>query len=383
MQYRPFGKTGRQVSVLGFGCMRLPVLGDDASRIDEPQATEMLRYAIDQGVNYLDTAYAYHDGNSEPFVGRVLQDGYREKVNLATKMPVWLAESADDFDRLLDEQLEKLQTDHLDFYLLHALNHDSWSKVRDLGVRAWSEKARADGRIAYLGFSFHDNLEAFRQIVDDYDDWAFCQIQYNYLDTDVQAGTAGLRYAADKGLGVVIMEPIRGGRLAALPQPIVDILDRLQPRRSLVALALHWVWHHPQVSVVLSGMSTMQQVVENLATADQSRVGIFSPHDLAVFVQARDKYRQMCPIPCTECRYCLPCPNGVFINANFGLYNLAMLHGELAEARRKYSWFVRPDEDISAGACLQCGECEERCPQQIPISEWMPKVHALLGEGED
>jgi hypothetical protein len=296
-------------------------------------------------------------------------------------MPVWLAESAGDFDRLLDEQLEKLHADHIEFYLLHALNQGSWSKVRDLGVLDWAERAAADGRIGHLGFSFHDGPEVFRQIVDGYDHWAFCQIQYNYVDTDVQAGTDGLLYAAGKGLAVVVMEPIRGGSLAVLPEAVMDILNRLQPRRSAVALALHWVWNHPQVSVALSGMSTMQHVVENLATADESEVGIMSDGDMAIIAQARDKYRELCPIPCTQCRYCLPCPNGVFIHANLGLYNLATLHGQLPEARRRYRGFVHPDEDISAAACVQCGECEERCPQEIPIGEWMPAVEALLGDG--
>lgn len=348
--------------------------------IDEPLATEMLRHAIDHGVNYVDTAYNYHRGNSERFVGRALQDGYRQKVNLATKMPVWLAESVDDFDRLLDEQLQRLQIDHLDFYLLHALSHRSWRRVRDLGVLAWAEKAMADGRFSHLGFSFHDDLDAFKLIVDDYDAWAFCQIQYNYVDTSVQAGTEGLLYAADKGLGVVVMEPIRGGRLAVLPGSVMDILHGVEPRCSPAALALHWVWNHPQVSVVLSGMSTMQHVIENLAAADESRVGILSDDTLAICEQARDKIRGLCPIPCTECRYCMPCPNGVFIHANLGLYNLATLHGQVEEARRRYRGFVHPGDDISAGACIQCRECEELCPQQIPISEWMPKVHALLGE---
>ncbi len=380
MQFRTFGRTGKQVSVLGFGCMRLPIVGGDMATIDEPLANEMLRHAIDRGVNYVDTAYAYHGGNSERFVGRALKDGYRQKVNLATKMPVWLAESADDFDRLLDEQLERLQTAHIDFYLLHALSDRSWPKVRDLGVLPWAERSMADGRIGHLGFSFHDDLDAFKLIVDDYDAWAFCQIQYNYVDTDVQAGTEGLLYAADKGLAVVVMEPIRGGRLAVLPEPVTHILDRLEPRHSPAALALRWVWQHPQVSVVLSGMSTMQQVIENLMTADESPVGLLSDDDLVVYEQAGDKIRELCPIPCTECRYCMPCPNGVFIHAMLGLYNLATVHGQLEEARCRYRGFGRPGDDISAGACIQCRECEERCPQQIPISEWMPRVHDLLGE---
>jgi predicted aldo/keto reductase-like oxidoreductase len=363
--------------------MRLPTIGGDDTRIDEPKATRLLRYAIDQGVNYVDTGYHYHGGNSERFVGRALQDGYRERVNVATKMPVWLAESADDFDRLLDDQMEKLQTDHIDLYLLHGLSRQRWARVRDLGVLSWAERAMAGGRIGDLGFSFHDRLEAFKRIVDDYDHWALCQIQYNYVDTDVQAGSEGLYYAAGKGLGVVVMEPIRGGSLAAPPEPVLDILRRLEPRRTPAALALLWVWNHPEVSIALSGMNEMQQVVENLATADESGVGILSDDDLAIIAEAGDRYREVRPIPCTQCRYCLPCPNGVLIHANLELYNLATLHGGLAEARRRYRRFASWERDASAGACIQCGECEERCPQGIAISEWMPEVRALLGESEN
>lgn len=368
------------MSVLGFGCMRLPIVEGDAARIDEPVATRMLRYAIDNGVSYVDTAFNYHQGNSERFLGRALRDGYRDRVNVATKMPVWLVESKDDFDRLLAEQLEKLQTDHVDLYLLHALSRRSWPKVRALGVLNWAERAMVDGRIGHLGFSFHDGPEAFRQIVDDYEHWALCQIQYNYLDTEVQAGAAGLRYAARRGLAVVVMEPIRGGGLAAPPTPVMGILNRLEPRRTPAAVALLWVWNHPEVSIALSGMNTMQQVKENLETADDSKVGILSGRDLSTIAKAADKYRELCPIPCTQCRYCLPCPNGVFIPANLDLYNLATLHDELAQARRRYRGLARPGVEISAGSCIQCGECEERCPQEIPIGEWMPKVHALLGD---
>jgi predicted aldo/keto reductase-like oxidoreductase len=358
-----------------------PVVRHDRGRIDEPLATAMLRHGIDSGVNYVDTAYFYHEGNSEHFVGRALQDGYRQKVHLATKLPTGEVSTADDFDRLLNEQLQRLQTDHVDFYLLHGLNKNRWPKVRDLGVLAWSERARADGRIGHLGFSFHDTLDTFKEISDAYDGWALCQIQYNYVDTDVQAGTEGLRYAADRGLAVVVMEPVRGGRLASLPQPVVEILQQLQPQRSLAALALHWVWNQPEVSVALSGMSTMEQVVENLASADESSVGSLTEDDLAIYEQARDKYRELCPIPCTECRYCLPCPNGVFIHANLAVYNQAKLMGQMEQAKRRYAWFASRGRDMSAAACIQCRECEERCPQGISISEWMPEVHALLAEG--
>lgn len=217
MQYRQFGPVDWKVSALGFGAMRLPVIDNTPNKIDEPEAIRMIRHAIDEGVNYVDTAYPYHGGMSEPLVSRALADGYREKVKLATKSPVWLIHTPDDFHRLLDEQLERLKTDHIDFYLLHALNKLRWPQLRALGIIGEAEKGISDGRIGHLGFSFHDDLETFKGIVDDYDNWTFCQIQYNYMDTDYQAGTEGLKYAADKGMAVVIMEPVRGGQLAGKP----------------------------------------------------------------------------------------------------------------------------------------------------------------------
>jgi len=379
MQYRKFGNLDRNVSALGFGCMRFPVLGGDPGVIDEPEAARMLRYAIDHGVNYLDTAYPYHRGSSERFLGRFLKGGYREKVSLATKMPTWLVEANGDFDRYLDEQLEKLQTDHIDFYLLHGLNSKRWAGIRDMGVLKWAEGAIAEGRIGGLGFSFHDTYEVFEEIVDAYEGWALCQIQYNYMDEEVQAGTKGLHYAASKGLAVVVMEPIRGGRLASLPKPVTDILNRGAKKRTPADWALQWVWNHPEVSVVLSGMSSMEQVIENVASADESGPGTLSEGDLIAIAQACDKYRGLFPIPCTECRYCMPCPNGVWIPHNLGMYNLGATHGQLELAREKYSGL---NESGRASACIQCRECEDLCPQHILISEWMPRVHAVLGEGQ-
>jgi predicted aldo/keto reductase-like oxidoreductase len=357
-------------------------VGDDAASIDEVEAARMLHHAIDRGVNYVDTAYAYHGGNSERFLGRALQGGYRNKVILATKMPTWLVNGADDFDKLLDEQLQKLQTDHVDMYLLHALNKKIWPKMRDLQVLQWAERAITQGKIRGLGFSFHDTFPPFQEIVDAYDHWALCQIQYNYVDEDSQAGTKGLRYAAGKGLGVVVMEPIRGGRLVDLPGPVMDILNTASRKRTPADWALQWVWNHPEVSVVLSGMSTMQQVRENLASAEESAAGSLSDHDVAVLSAAREKYCSLRPIPCTDCRYCMPCPNGVWIPHNLDLYNRAIMHENLADARKSYNQPRRPGEDTRAAACIQCRQCEEICPQQIPISEWMEKIDGLLGSQE-
>jgi len=379
MQYRKFGRLDWKVSALGFGCMRFPTKGDDHSNIDEPEATRMLYYAIDHGVNYLDTAYPYHGGNSEKFLGRVLKGEYREKVRLATKLPSWLIESPEDFDRYLNEQLERLQTEHIDFYLLHGLNEDRWHKLHALEVLTWAEGAMADGRIGHLGFSFHDDYEVFKEIIDAYDGWTFCQIQYNYMDVEEQAGTKGLKYAASKGLAVVVMEPIRGGRLVNPPPPVQELWDSAPKKRTPADWALQWVWNHPEVSVVLSGMSTMEQVKENVASAEVSGPNKLTEEELALIARVRERYRELCPIPCTKCEYCMPCPNGVNIPRNFEIFNEGVMYNRIEDARRMYE---RLPEEERASACVQCLQCEELCPQQIPISEWMVRVHEVLGEGK-
>ena len=377
MDYRTFGKLTWKPSALGFGMMRLPVVDDDPARIDEPEATRMVRYVIDHGVNYIDTAYPYHRGQSEQFVGRVLQDGYRERVRLATKMPCWLVESASDFDRYFDEQLERLQTERVDFYLLHALNAKWWAKMRDLDVFDWAERQMVMGRICHLGFSFHDDLATFRQIVDGYDNWTFCQIQYNYMDVAYQAGTAGLRYAASKGLAVVVMEPLRGGRLTKrAPRSVDRLWAEAEQGRTQADWALQWVWNQPEVSVVLSGMSTMQHVMENVASASRSGPGTLTAGELALIDRVREAYLALSPIPCTQCRYCMPCPNGVDIPRALELYNDAMMYG-VEEARAAYRWV---GEEQRADKCVECGQCEELCPQSIEIIAWLKKVHELLGE---
>ena len=375
MQYRKFGSLDWRASALGFGCMRLPLLNNDSGEIDEREATRMVRLAIDRGLNYIDTAYPYHRENSERFVGRVLQDGYREKVSLATKLPVWKVNEAEDFDRLLNEQLAKLQTDHIDFYLLHALGSERWPLVRDLGVREWLLKARASGRIRHIGFSFHDELPVFKEIVDAFEEWDFCQIQYNYIDIENQAGTEGLQYAAARGMGVVVMEPLLGGRLVNPPEPIQAIWDESPVRRSAADWALQWLWNQPEVSLVLSGMTTFQQVEENLASAETSSVGKLTPVEQTLVDGARVKYQELCPVDCTHCDYCQPCPNQVNIPRIFELYNQASMYNILPQSRKQYE---KMPMESRADMCLDCQECEEKCPQHIQISSWMPVVHEAL-----
>jgi predicted aldo/keto reductase-like oxidoreductase len=383
MQYRKFGNMDVQVSALGFGCMRLPVIDGKSGNIDQVEAARMIRYAIDQGVNYIDTAYGYHEKMSEIAVGKALQDGYRQKVNLATKLPVWLVNETADFDTLLNEQLGKLQTDHIDFYLMHALNRDSWKKVVDLDLLRHAEAALADGRIRHIGFSFHDNIDTFKEIVDGYDRWDFCQIQYNYMDIENQAGTAGLQYAAAKGLGVVIMEPLLGGKLArqipALDAVWEDAAAMTGAKRTPADWALQWLWDQPEVSVVLSGMSTMTQVEENLASAGKSGASAFTVEEQVVIAGAREKIQQLSPIPCTKCEYCLPCPNGVLIPRNFEVYNEGAMYNDRDGARRAYKQWIK--DEAKAERCIQCQECESKCPQKIAISEWMPVVDEVLGLG--
>jgi uncharacterized protein len=394
MQYRTFGTLDWRPSALGFGCMRLPILDDDPARIDEPEAARMLRTAIDRGVNYVDTAYSYHRGTSESFVGRALRGGYREKVRLATKLPSWLIQAPGDFDRYLDEQLERLCTGTIDFYLLHGLGRERWHNLRDLGVLAWAKRAMSEGRFRHLGFSFHDSLDAFREIVDAYNGWTFCQIQYNYMDEDYQAGVKGLRYAAQRGLAVVVMEPLRGGMLAQNIPPAVQALWRagatllpstaqgashagaLQGQRTPADWALQWVWNQPEVSLALSGMNTLWQVEENVASADRSGPGTLTSNELALIGRVKQAYRALCPIPCTDCRYCQPCPNGVAISRVFAIYNEAIMFDAVERSRMVYEQWMREEE--RADCCLQCGECESACPQGIEIIEWLKKAHEML-----
>ncbi len=367
MKYRSFGKLNWKVSALGFGAMRLPIICNDAARINEPEAIKMIRYAIDHGVNYVDTAYVYHGGNSETLVGKALKDGYRENVKLATKMPTWRINSREDMDKHLEEQLKRLQTD-IDFYLLHGLDKERWQKLQALNVIGWAEKKMGEGRFRHLGFSFHDEYDVFKDIIDSYENWTLCQIQYNYVDSETQAGTRGLRYAASKGLAVVVMEPIGGGRLAIKPlKPIQDLWDAPQVRRTQAEWALLWVWNHPEVSTALSGMSTLQQVKENVRTASHSGTNKLTGEELSLFDQVALKYKSMGFVGCTGCRYCLPCAEGVNITEIISLYNEFYVKNMNDEVKAKYQKNITPES--RAKRCVACGKCQELCPQQLPIPD--------------
>ncbi len=384
MLYRKMPKNGDELSVLGFGCMRLPTKADGS--IDEERAKRQVRYAIDHGVNYVDTAWPYHMGASEPFVGHALADGYREKVKLATKLPSWLIEKREDMDKFLNAQLEKLQTDHIDYYLVHALVGELWDTVEKLGVTEFLTKAKADGRIRNVGFSFHGAATDFNRIVDAYD-WDFCQIQYNYLDEKNQAGTAGLEYAASKGLGVIIMEPLRGGNLTrTVPAAVQKIWDEAPKKRTAAEWALRWIWNHPEVTVVLSGMNEETQIEENLRVAGEAYPSSLTKAELQLVKRVEKKYRELMKVGCTGCQYCMPCPSGVNIPLCFEHYNNLTLadnpDGEKFIYAARLGGAVALGTPEFASLCVQCGECREKCPQHIDIPVMLESVvEELEGPG--
>ncbi len=383
MLYRKFGNTGIDVSVLGFGCMRLPLVGgikkatdvfDAANPIDENYAVKLIETAIDAGVNYFDTAYPYHGGLSEKFLGHALKP-YRDKIMLATKYPTWLTESAADFERVMGEQLERLQTSYIDFYLVHGLDRPRWDRMKSMGIIKFLEDIKKDGRARFVGFSFHDEADVFKEIVDAYD-WSMCLMQYNYYDEDFQAGRTGLEHAAAKGLGIVVMEPLRGGRLAAgVPDSVMNIWDRAEKKRTPAEWALRWVWNHQEVSTALSGMNSMEQLEENLRVAENALPGSLTAQELGLISEAKNEYHKLLKVGCTSCAYCMPCPSGVNIPMNLSLYNDTYLFTDAETPKLLYG--LLPPE-IKAENCAECGACEEQCPQGIKIIEELKNAHNRL-----
>ncbi|HML05092.1 MAG TPA: aldo/keto reductase [Methanobacterium sp.] len=378
MLYRTFGKTGEKVSILGFGCMRLPVIDGNPTKINEPLAMEMLNYAIDNGVNYIDTAYPYHGtsaiegGMSEIFVGNALKDGYRDEVYLSTKLPSWLVQKKEDLNYYLDEQLKRLQTDSIDFYLLHGLGVNTWGNLTDLDVLEFLDSALEDGRIKYAGFSFHDEIELFKEIVDSYG-WSFCQIQFNYMDQEFQAGKEGLEYAAAKNMGIAIMEPLRGGCLTKnLPEDIQAIWNRAPVKRSPAEWALRFLWDKPEINVVLSGMNAMEDVVENVRIAENGRPDSLTDEERNLIEEVKDTYSERIHVSCTACGYCVPCPKGVDIPLNLNLLNDLYIYQNMEKPAGNYSFLTA--KQASAAFCDECGECEEKCTQSIQIREYLKEA---------
>jgi predicted aldo/keto reductase-like oxidoreductase len=378
MNYRKNIKNGAALSILGFGCMRLPKKGNI---IDEEESERMIVSAIDRGVNYFDTAYIYQNGKSETVLGKILAKGHRSKVNIATKMPPYMIKKTADFDKIFNTSLERLQTDHIDYYLIHMLTDvSSWDRLKSLGVVAWIDGKKKSGEIRNLGFSFHGTKNAFVEIVDAFD-WDFCQIQYNFIDENNQAGKSGLIHAHSKGIPLIVMEPLRGGKIVfGLPKEVDEIWKSMKPERSVADWALRWVWDHPEVNVVLSGMSTQEQVDENVRIASDARANVLSPDQIACFEQAREIIRAKTKVNCTACGYCMPCPSGVDIPACFAAYNDKYLNNKGFGARFTYmqNTGALSRHPGNASLCIGCRKCEQHCPQSIKISERMKEVKAEM-----
>ncbi len=373
MLYRNYGKTSEKVSLLGFGLMRLPLLD---GKIDRKKSSELLDYAISRGVNYLDTAYPYHSGESEEFLGEYLKShNIRDKVFIATKLPSFLIKTKEDMEKYFNEQMEKLQLDYVDFYLVHALNKEYFENVKALGVFEFLDSLKAQGKIKHVGFSFHDKLEVFKEIVDSYP-WEFCQIQYNILDTNYQAGEEGLRYATDRGLGLAVMEPLRGGKLASnVPKDIKDLWDSADIKRTPAQWAFKYLWNNERVNVVLSGMNDFEQ--DNIDTAETTEANSLSKAETELIEKVKEKYISKIKVNCTACRYCMPCPVGVNIPKAFDYLNNASLFDDLSTYKDNYIKSLKDNE--SPTNCIKCGKCENICPQHIEIRKALEETVSVFG----
>jgi predicted aldo/keto reductase-like oxidoreductase len=389
MQYRKMGSLDWDVSALGFGAMRLPGRKFSLMGADLEESKRIIRYGIDRGINYIDTAWPYHLGESEKVLGEILKDGYREKVKLVTKLPMFVVRRTEDFERYLNQQMERLQTDFLDIYLFHSMNIGAFEKMKRLGLIDKMEEAQRQGRIGHIGFSFHDTQPVFREIIDYYD-WDMTQIQYNYMDTGIQATTDGLKYAHEKGIAVVVMEPVKGGTLANPPAEAVAVMQEASAKRTPVDWALQFLWNMPEVATVLSGMSNMQQVVETCDSETSSGINSLSEEENRVITHLAEIYQEKILVPCTSCEYCMPCPHGVNIPQNFAiLNNVSLGNSRLGRWRtgRKYLKLANSEKTLdkkkpngNGAMCTDCGVCVEKCPQHINIPVELVKTHAVLGK---
>ena len=369
MNYRVNPKNNDKLSAIGFGCMRFAK--------DEQEVEKEIIYAIENGVNYFDTAYVYP--NSEVVLGRVLAKGYRDRVKIATKLPSYMIKKYEDLDRIFDAELERLQTDYIDYYLMHMLTDvNTWKRLVEMGIIEWIEDKKAKGQIINIGFSYHGGREEFIKIVDVYD-WEFCMIQYNYLDEHNQAGRSGLEYASAKGLPVMIMEPLRGGKLVTnLPKKVYDIWNNAYVKRSPADWAFRWIWNHPEVTVVLSGMNSMEMIEENIRVASEMEVNSFTQVDFDLFEKVRQILNETIKVPCTACNYCIPCPKGVDIPTCFSCYNDTKIEGKRGAIMKYIMQTSLKSQPHNASLCVKCGKCEKHCPQKIKISEELTHVTKKL-----
>ena len=366
MQYRSFGKLGITASAFGLGCMRFNGAPSGDCACDEEKAISLIRRAIDGGVTYIDTAYVYLDKTSEIALGKALKDGYRDKVYIATKIPPETVENRADMEAIFAEELEKLQTDHIDFYLMHNLNKERWESFKAKGVREHFDALKSSGKIRYKCFSFHGSYEDFEYIINDYD-WDMCQIQYNFMDVENQAGTKGLELAGSLGIPVVIMEGLLGGKLAKAPDNVQALYDAFPVKRTPVEWAFRWLCDHPQVATVLSGCNEMEQVEANLEIFDKVAPGIMTEEEKKLMDDVRAAYLSRTKIGCTDCRYCMPCPNGVDIPGTFEAWNAKSLYN-VANAD---NWPLKMLKEHGAepDQCVRCGACEAACPQSLAIMD--------------
>ncbi len=374
MLYREVPKNGDKLSILGYGCMRFP---GKRQSINEKEAEKQILLGIDMGINYFDTAVPYHNGKSEPFLGKVLsKNRFRQKIKIATKLPHWSTLSIKEMEKILDEQLKKLQTDIIDYYLVHNLNGKTWEEAKQKGIIEFLDRALKNGKIINAGFSYHGASEDFNTVVDEYD-WTMCQIQYNYLDTENQAGKAGLTYAASKGLAVVIMEPLRGGNLAKTPPPDVQkIWQKAENLKTPVEWSLGWIWNHPEVTSVLSGMNDQTQINENVQIACGAVSNSMSPKELSLVEEAAGTFRKVMKVGCTGCQYCMPCPSGVNIPYCFDIFNS---YHSFKDKNAKLIYLlvnggIFTPESTFASQCNECGRCLAKCPQNLPIPDILMDV---------
>ena len=370
MQYRKFPGLDVTVSALGYGCMRLPVKNEEGKPIDRPEAIRLIRHAIDSGVTYIDTAYGYHSGDSEVLVGEALKDGYREKVTLTSKLPVWMVEKYEDMEMLLDTQLKRLDVDHLDFYLAHALNKQRFEKVVSLGLFDFFEDMKRKGKIRHVGFSFHDSADVFKQIIDSYK-WDAAQVQMNLLDENNQATMNGVEYAASKGIGIIIMEPLRGGSLTKfVPDEVKALYASMPKQRSAAEWAFRYLYDRPEIVTVLSGMSAFEQVEENLKIFEEAFPNSSTEEEKELYKKVRAAYEARVRVGCTGCEYCQPCPKEVHIPNIFRQYDTSAMFGSFEDFYTRYNKNGREAEK-----CVKCGACEAACPQHISIRSWLKKIN--------
>ncbi len=374
MEKRKMEKIGVETSLLGFGCMRFPTTPE--GKIDEPLAERMMDRAISMGVNYIDTAYPYHNGDSETFVGRVLKKYDRASFYLATKLPLWSVSSMEDAERIFKEQLAKLQVEYFDFYLLHAVGKERWDKMVELGVVKRLEEWKAQGKIRYLGFSFHDSSQVFEEVLS-YRDWDFCQIQFNYMDARNQDIQKCYDLAESRQVPLVIMEPVKGGTLAAFDPALTAKFQAHDPQASVASYAFRWVGSHPDVKVILSGMSSMEQVEDNLKTFEHFRP--LSEAEEATIAEVLDTMDKRVKNGCTGCRYCMPCPFGVDIPRTFQLWNTYHKYQNYNMVRHGWETMEEKSKPVN---CKKCGKCERACPQKLSIREDLVKAQEDLDKKE-